>query len=300
MLERILADGTDQALWEFYHENSKLSLAEPHPVFKFRPTDSAVVRVMNHLYTVQPYTDFPKAPLPENLPPSTERFDDVLRNRITARAFTGEPIGLDQLAKVLTFCYGITQLQEDTNFPRDLRVIPSGGALYPLEVFLYAARVEGLAAGLYHYNPERHELDVLGSSDDVDQLRNLFVQPDLAASAAAVMFITAVFARTVFKYGDRGYRFILLEAGHLGQNANLTAQEMGLATVNVGGFLDREADRYLGLDGVNRSTVYALFLGRLAAGRVPAQDTKAARAADAGSCGPGASNGRSRVREETA
>lgn len=270
MLEKILTDGVNEAVWELFHENSKVSRAEQHPVYKVRPPDSAIVRVMQQLHTVLPYTDFPKVALPGELPPSTQPFDDVLRRRATAREFTGESIRLDQLAKILVMSYGITQSREGTSFPRDLRVIPSGGALYPLELFLYATKVEGLEPGLYHYNPERYELDALRLGDQTDRVCGLFVQPALAASAAAVVFIAAVFARSVFKYGDRGYRFILLEAGHLGQNANLTAQEMGLASVNIGGYFDRDVDRYLGLDGVNRSSVYALFLGHLAVGRTPA------------------------------
>jgi SagB-type dehydrogenase family enzyme len=269
MIENLFTDGANEAVWELFHENSKLSWAVRHPVYKLRPSDASVARVMRQMHSVQPYTDFPKVPLPEQLPGSVRSFDEVLRERATARELTGGGIALDQLAKVLALSYGITQPQEGTRFPRDLRVIPSGGALYPLELFLYASRVEGLEPGLYHYNPERHELDVLRPGEQLQRVSRLFVQPALAASAAAVVFITAFFARSVFKYGDRGYRFILIEAGHLGQNASLAAQEMGLGTVNVGGYFDRDVDRYLGLDGVNRSTVYALFLGQLALARVP-------------------------------
>jgi SagB-type dehydrogenase family enzyme len=89
-----------------------------------------------------------------------------------------------------------------------------------------------------------------------------FIQKDLAMSAAAYVFISAVFARSTFKYGDRGYRFILFEAGHLAQNATLTAQEMGLATTNVGGYSDRAIDRYLGVDGLNESVIYIMLLGQ--------------------------------------
>jgi SagB-type dehydrogenase family enzyme len=92
------------------------------------------------------------------------------------------------------------------------------------------------------------------------------VQQDLVESAAAVIFITAIFARSTFKYGDRGYRFILLEAGHLAQNANLAAQGMGLATTNIGGYADRLVDRYLDLDGLNESTVYVLLIGEAVSG----------------------------------
>ena len=75
------------------------------------------------------------------------------------------------------------------------------------------------------------------------------------------MFVTAVFFRSTFKYGDRGYRFVLLEAGHLAQNACLAAAALGLAAAPIGGYFDRDVDRQLRLDGLSESSVYALLLG---------------------------------------
>ena len=78
---------------------------------------------------------------------------------------------------------------------------------------------------------------------------------------AAPLFVTAEFARSTFKYGERGYRFVLLEAGHLAQNVNLAAAGLGLGCLDVGGYYDRQVDEWLGLDGVTHSTVYLLALG---------------------------------------
>lgn len=77
-----------------------------------------------------------------------------------------------------------------------------------------------------------------------------------------IVFITAIFERSVFKYGDRGYRFIFLEAGHVAQNMNLVCAALGLGCVNIGGFFDREIDDLLDLDGITHSTLYMLALGR--------------------------------------
>jgi SagB-type dehydrogenase family enzyme len=250
------------ANWELFHENSKTSLVEPHPVFKLWPSDEVIVANMKLLRRVKPFTDFPKLALPQQLPASTKSLDEVMFHRRTARAFAPEPLKLDQLAKVLIMSYGVNRSNEGTNFPRPFRVIPSGGALYPLEIFLHAHKVDGLAPGLYHYDPEEHNLDILRQSDESESIMPHLVQPELARNASVVIFITAVFGRTTFKYGDRGYRFVLLEAGHLAQNANLTASEMGLITANIGGYADRGVDRYLGLDGLNDSTIYLLLLGQ--------------------------------------
>jgi SagB-type dehydrogenase family enzyme len=261
-LDRHFLASDYDANWELFHENSKTSFVELHPLYKFWPTDATVVAGMNMLRRVKEYTDFPKIELPTELPASTHGFDEVLRRRHSARAFGPGPIALEQLARVLHMSYGINRDNAGTHFPRPFRVIPSGGALYPLEIYLHATRVDGLDAGLYHYDPEAHSLDVLREGDQSETIAASMVQRDLGTGAAAILFITAVFVRSTFKYGDRGYRFILLEAGHLAQNANLTGQEMGLATLNVGGYADRAIDRYLGFDGVSESTIYMFLIGQ--------------------------------------
>ena len=76
-----------------------------------------------------------------------------------------------------------------------------------------------------------------------------------------MFFMTAMFERTVFKYGDRGYRFTFLEAGHVAQNMSLVATALGLGCVNIGGFYDREIDEFLGIDGLTHSTLYMLAIG---------------------------------------
>jgi SagB-type dehydrogenase family enzyme len=250
-----------EANWELFHENSKTSFVQLHHLYKVWPSEQTIVAGMKLMRRVKPYTDLRKVALPAELPASTRSFDDVVRTRQGARAFGAANITLPQLAKVLAMSYGVNRDNAGTSFPRPFRTIPSGGALYPLELYVLASRVAGLPAGLYHFDPEDHALDVLREGDELPLASSHLVQRDLGASAAAIVFISAVFARSTFKYGDRGYRFILLEAGHLAQNANLTAQEMGLATTNVGGYADRAVDRYLGFDGVNESTIYLLLLG---------------------------------------
>lgn len=252
----------EQSIWELFHENSKVSRYERHPTFPLHPSDSQIVRVMRRLRTVKRYTDFPKMPLPREWTAAEKSFDDLVLDRRTARSFGGGAISLPELAKTLYFSYGITADNAETDFPRPFRAAPSGGALFPLELYIYATRVEGLESGLYHFDPEDMSLDVLRTGDEIDRLAPILVQADLARQAAALVFVTAVFYRSTFKYGDRGYRFVLLEAGHLAENAILAAGSIELASASIGGFADREADRYLGIDGLSESTVYALLLGR--------------------------------------
>lgn len=265
MLERVdreFEPAIGEELWELFHENSKTNRFERHPTFAIHPTDEQVVRVMDRLRRVKPYRDRPKFDLPQDFPAAKSSLDEAMFRRVTAREFSGGSMPLALLAKVLYMSYGVTRSNEDTHFPRPMRVIPSGGALYPLELYVCALRVDGLEPGLYHYDPEDHQLDVLRLGDEPgERTAHLFVQPELVDEAAALILVSAVFYRSTFKYGARGYRFVLLEAGHLAQNATLVTQAQGYASALLGGYFDRDVDRYLGIDGLNESVVYAIPVG---------------------------------------
>jgi len=260
-VDEVLLDSGPDMIWELFHENSKTSLYERHPYFSHHPSDDAVVAMMRRLRFVKPYADSPKVSLPDAIPATSRSLYEVMLGRTTARRLEPGPVRLDQVATVLRCSYGVTRDNADNAYPRPFRVIPSGGALYPLELYVAARRVEGLIPGLYHYDPEEHELDVLHLGDHLDQLGGDLVQQDLARDAAAAVLVSAVFFRSTFKYGDRGYRFALIEAGHLAQNALLVASEMGITSAPIGGYLDRGIDRSLGLDGIEESVVYALLFG---------------------------------------
>lgn len=257
-LHSFLVEQGGDVVWETFHENSKTSRAEPHVYFDRYPSDRAVVEMMQGMRDVKPYLDRSAVALPEVLPPAERPLDDVLLTRRSARTFGDGAVPAATLGKVLRCAYGVTEDNADTDYPRPFRAVPSGGALYPLELYVWARAVEDLPAGLYHYDPADHQLDELGQVD----ILGAFVQQELVAAAAAVVLVSAVFFRSVFKYGERGYRFVLLEAGHLVQNAILTAVGSGLAGVPVGGYFDREIDRALGLDGLNESVVYGFLIGQ--------------------------------------
>lgn len=107
-----------------------------------------------------------------------------------------------------------------------------------------------------------HSLELLDSSPvPSDLLVELFLGQESAAAAAAVLVITAVFERCLAKYGDRGYRYILIEAGHVGQNAMLSCESLGLASLPLGAFLDVRLSNLLGVDDGAEMPVYAIALG---------------------------------------
>ena len=144
--------------------------------------------------------------------------------------------------------------------PQPLRTAASAGALYPLEIHVYARRVRDLQSGVYHHDALEHRLR---RQSDACDLTVLTPTGDVLPSAAAVVFISGVFWRARFKYGLRGYRFTLFEAGHVAQNLLLAGTAMGLATVVVGGFFDARVDSMLGFDAVNESSLLAVAVGHL-------------------------------------
>jgi SagB-type dehydrogenase family enzyme len=183
---------------------------------------------------------------------------ETLAARRSRRMYGERPIHLGKLASLLASGYGVSGGLEGTE--QRLRVAPSGGALYPLELYVAARSVDPLAPGLYHYDPLGHLLEELEPLD-IDALGAATPYPDLVCSSAAVLVVTAMFWRSRFKYGARAYRFTLLEAGHVAQNVLLAATALGLAAVPLGGFYDRCVDELVGADGLYEASLYVLPIG---------------------------------------
>ncbi len=163
----------------------------------------------------------------------------LLAARRSCRAFAPRPMPLVSLSTLLKGAYGITRTER---FPGvglvQLRGVPSAGALFPLEIYVLAQHVDSLGPGLFHYNVLNHTLESLRGPAQAAELASALADQIYFDSAGAVFFITAVFSRTQTKYGPRGYRHLLLEAGHVGQSLCLLAAEAGLASLCIGGFPD--------------------------------------------------------------
>jgi SagB-type dehydrogenase family enzyme len=184
-------------------------------------------------------------------------FRAVLDRRRSASARRCAQLRLRDLGALLEATYAAV-LREPGVVAR--RPVPSGGALYPLEPYVIALGVQGLAPSSLHYNPFRHRLELLQSLE-APLVKETLVDPALVDGAAALIVITAMFWRARFKYGVRGYRFALLEAGHVVQNAVLAAAALELPALPLGGFYDRRLDALVGADGLDEATVYAVLLG---------------------------------------
>jgi len=207
------------------------------------------------------YRRAPSIALP---PPSTDgEFARVLRARRTWRRFASTPMALDALATLLGLSCAIQYWVPVKGIGRlALKPYPSGGAQHPLEVYVLARSVRGLAPGLYHYAADAHRLERVRRGASAKQIARYVPNQDWYGRASALFLITAVFPRTQWKYRfARAYRVVLAEAGHLCQNICLTATWLGLAPFCTMALADSLIERDLGIDGVTESIVYAAGVG---------------------------------------
>jgi SagB-type dehydrogenase family enzyme len=196
------------------------------------------------------------------LPQAT--LDRVLRRRSSCRRFEPEPIERTELGTLLHGAYGVLDTIDLWGEFCE-RPVPSGGGLYPLELYVLCQRVRGLEGGVYHYVPLGHRLEVVRPDSLPSHLTSeMFLGQPYLVNASAIILITAVVQRSLWKYEDRGYRYILLEAGHVAQNLNLCAEGLGLASLNLGGFFDEDVMALLKLDQDREIVVYGVALGRTA------------------------------------
>ena len=138
----------------------------------------------------------------------------------------------------------------------------SPSALYPVETYISVHSVEGLAAGLYHFDVEHFALDRLTDQDKAEDVAQACLNQTFMSQAAAVFLWTGVFRRAMSKYGDRGMRYILLDAGHICQNVMIAAEAVDCGGCPVGAFYDSELNQLLQIDGEEESILYAASVGR--------------------------------------
>lgn len=245
----------DTLLWELFHENSKLGR------YALGLTEEEVQAYLATLSECLTFDGYPTTPLPSRLPDLRISLQRAIDDRISCRRFKKHAIPFNDLATLLLLGYGLSCVQPSPTPARRRRVVPSAGALYPLEIFFHATHVKDLPAGLYHFNPAHRLVECIRTNCKRSEVSRSFTQTSVVDRAAVIIFITAMFERSTFKYGDRGYRFSLIEAGHVAQNANLVASGLGLSSVNLGGFYERELDDFLSIDGITHSTIYAIAVG---------------------------------------
>jgi SagB-type dehydrogenase family enzyme len=181
--------------------------------------------------------------------------EEALQTRRSVRDYSDQPLSLEALSCLLHAAQGITEQR------LAFRAAPSAGALYPIELYPVVHNVSGLAPGVYHYAVQEHALERLKKGDFRGRVTQAGLHQRFLGQASVCFILSAVFQRTRWKYRERAYRYVLLEAGHVGQNLYLAATSMGLGACAVGAFLDNQLNELLGLDVGLEAVLYVVSVG---------------------------------------
>ena len=195
--------------------------------------------------------------LPNPFQNKTTSFIEVLQKRKSIRSFSSQPLSKVDLAFLLWSSTGIQRAEHGYEF----RTAPSAGALYPIETYIVANNVEDVAKGVYHYNIQNHLLEEIVLGDFGVKLAHAALDQEMCADASVVFIWTSIFRRSKWKYSQRAYRYIYLDAGHIAQNLALAAASITCGSCHVGAFFDDEVNSIVGLDGIEESTICLSVVG---------------------------------------
>lgn len=186
---------------------------------------------------------------------------DMILERRSKRELSGEAISVEELSTLLFYSCGISKNEKGKNWDQALRVYPSAGARFPIETYVLIDKVIGIPHGLYHYNVKGHYLETLLEKQLIDFAARATDQ-DWILKAAVVFIFTGVFDRTRVKYGERGYNFVLVEAGHICQNLYLVSTALRIKCCAIGGFIEDRVDELLDIQMTNESVIYMAGVGK--------------------------------------
>ncbi len=195
-----------------------------------------------------------------HLPLAPVDIHTLIAQRRTQRAYVPAPLALAELSFLLWSTQGV---QQHTPGERTLRTVPSAGACHAFETLLLVNNVAGLAPALYRYVATQHALTVFSSSKSMlDDVRDGFRNMNLVTLSAVVFIWVCVRERMTWRFGERGWRYVLLDAGHVCENLYLAGEACGCGTSAIGAFNDADINAALGLDGAGQLVIYAASLGK--------------------------------------
>jgi SagB-type dehydrogenase family enzyme len=183
---------------------------------------------------------------------------DVMQFRRSRRRFSGTAMSLPNLARLLWAAQGITA-QAGAYF---FRTSPSAGALYPIETYVAAVNIEGVAKGIYHFNVEEFLLEEITLDAHIGKkVAQASLDQNFMKSSSAIFIWSGIFRRNMSKYGNRGGRYICMDAGHICQNLLLAAENLDFSACPVAAFYDDEMNDLLQIDGEEESALYLAAVG---------------------------------------
>lgn len=193
-----------------------------------------------------------KMKLPKPRYKSEVSVEEALRQRRSIRSYKKAPLTLEEISQLLWSAYGITADWGG-------KTCPSAGATYPLVIYLVAGEIQDLKPGVYQYLPEEHSLKLLLTKDVRKELMEAAWRQEYILKAPANIIVAANYKRTTSRYGERGIRYVHMEVGHCGQNIHLQCEALGLGTVVIGAFNDKEAKKIL---KIKEDVLYIMPVGK--------------------------------------
>jgi SagB-type dehydrogenase family enzyme len=184
----------------------------------------------------------------------------AIEDRKSVRKYLEKPLSMNELSWLLWCTQGVKQI---TKRPSTIRTVPSAGARHPFETYLVVNRVNGLEPGLYRFLATRHKLTTLDLDDTlVNKFSAANWSSDMLSSSAVIFIWVAISNRMTYKYGNRGFRYLHLDAGHVCQNLYLATEAIECGTCAVGGFYDDEVNALLNFDEEEKFVVYMATVGK--------------------------------------
>ncbi|MFP4664834.1 MAG: SagB/ThcOx family dehydrogenase [Bacteroidales bacterium] len=194
--------------------------------------------------------------LPEPDYQSNRSLEKVLLQRRSRREYKDKALSLSEISQLLWAAQGITDDQHG------FRTSPSAGALYPLEIYVVATDVENLENGVYEFIVDSHSLKKIKTGEYNEKLASAALGQSCIEKASAIFVISAVYERTTQKYGDRGIRYVHMEAGHAAQNVYLQSTAFDIGTVTIGAFDDENVKQVVGMAD-NETALYIMPIGKI-------------------------------------
>lgn len=207
--------------------------------------------------TYKVYKNIKEFKLDKNFNEPILTLKQTLENRASIREYSKEAISRQQLSFLLWASNGIQRSENNYQF----RTAPSAGALYPIETYLCINNVESLQNGLYHYSVINHSLELLKEGDFRTAISYAALSQEMCYFAPVVFVWSSIFPRSKWKYNQRAYRYVYLDAGHIAENLALASTSIGLGTCQIAAIYDDVANNLFNLDGKDESVIYMSTVG---------------------------------------
>ncbi|RMF92965.1 MAG: SagB/ThcOx family dehydrogenase [Candidatus Schekmanbacteria bacterium] len=204
------------------------------------------------------YPDSKKIKLPPPARDKEESFSNIIMKRRSIRDYSNSPLSLSDLSYLLWATQGITA----QIYGYEFRAAPSAGALYPIETYLLVNNVKEIEKGIYHYAVKSHSLETIKEGDFSKKTASAALGQDMVALAPLCFIWTAIFERSKWKYSERAYRYVYLDAGHIAAHLSLAAVSIGLVSCQIAAFFDDEVNELIEVDGKEESTLYMSTVGK--------------------------------------